>query len=169
MADAKKLIPFILKWEGGFVNNPYDRGGATNKGVTLSTFRQYIGIYASVAQLKAMTDEQWEHIFIQGFWNPFHAHFIKSQSVANICVDWAWNSGTRTVIKQVQRILGVAADGVVGNITLTAINKADPRQLFLTIKAARLAFVENIVKRDPTQKVHLKGWRNRINSITYNV
>ena len=28
-----KLAPFILKWEGGFVNDPLDLGGATNKGV----------------------------------------------------------------------------------------------------------------------------------------
>jgi len=28
------FLPFILRWEGGYVNNPADRGGATNKGVT---------------------------------------------------------------------------------------------------------------------------------------
>ena len=27
-------LPFILRWEGGFVDHPADRGGATNKGVT---------------------------------------------------------------------------------------------------------------------------------------
>ena len=29
MADVRKLAPFILKWEGGFVNDPDDLGGAT--------------------------------------------------------------------------------------------------------------------------------------------
>ena len=58
MADAKKLIPFILKWEGGFANHPKDKGGATNKGITIATFRQYMGQDATVEQLKAMTDEQ---------------------------------------------------------------------------------------------------------------
>lgn len=28
MADVRKLAPFILKWEGGFVNDPDDLGGA---------------------------------------------------------------------------------------------------------------------------------------------
>ena len=41
MANYKVLVPFILKFEGGFVNDPHDRGGATNKGVTLATFIQF--------------------------------------------------------------------------------------------------------------------------------
>ena len=146
MADAKKLIPFILKWEGGFANHPNDKGGATNKGITIATFRQYMGQDATVEQLKAMTDEQWETIFKKGFWFPFKGDYITNQSIANICVDWAWGSGTRTAIKN-----------------------ANSKKLFEKIKSARLAFVEAIVRRDPTQKVFLKGWRNRINSITYNV
>lgn len=41
MADVKELAPFILKWEGGFVNDPDDLGGATNMGVTISTYEAY--------------------------------------------------------------------------------------------------------------------------------
>lgn len=37
MANINKLKPFILKWEGGFVDDPADLGGATNKGVTIGT------------------------------------------------------------------------------------------------------------------------------------
>lgn len=41
MADVTKLKPFILKWEGGFVSDPADLGGATNKGVTIGTYKEY--------------------------------------------------------------------------------------------------------------------------------
>ena len=40
MADINLLAPKIFKWEGGFADDPLDHGGATNMGVTISTWRQ---------------------------------------------------------------------------------------------------------------------------------
>lgn len=167
MAKAELLKPFILKWEGGFVDDPLDRGGATNKGITIGTFRNFYGKDATVEQLKHITDEQWLHIFKSGYWDKWKADDIENQSIADIVVDWAWASGTVTSIKQVQKILGVAVDGIVGNDTLTAINIAGQRSLFVKIHSRRIEFVENIVKRDPSQARFLKGWKNRINSLTF--
>lgn len=159
-------MPFILKWEGGFVNDPYDRGGATNKGVTIGTFQSfYPG--KTVDDLKRITDEQWLTIFKSGYWNPWQADQIKNQAIANILVDWAWASGARTAIRKVQELLGVAADGLVGNETLSAINGQDAEELFDRIKVARYDFVDAIVKRDPSQKRFINGWKNRIKSIKY--
>ena len=39
MANVNEFAPFILKWEGGFVDDPVDLGGATNMGVTIGTWR----------------------------------------------------------------------------------------------------------------------------------
>lgn len=167
MAKAENLMPFVLRWEGGYSDDPDDRGGATNKGVTLATFRRYYGQGATKEQLKAITDGQWLHIFKAGYWDKFRGDGITSQSVADACVDWAWNSGTAKVAKKVQTILGVAADGIVGGQTLAAINAAAPRQLFANIKAARLRYVENIAKNNPKQKKFLKGWKNRIISLRF--
>ena len=167
MADAKKLKLFILCWEGGYVNDPIDKGGATNKGITLATFRQFYGSDATIEQLQALTGEQWLHIFKTGYWDKFKADNIANQSVANICVDWAWASGVGTAIRQVQTLLGVAVDGIVGAKTISAINNANQRHLFAKIKSARLRFVENIVKRNSTQKKFLKGWKSRINALYF--
>lgn len=166
MADAQKLIPFILKWEGGFANHPLDKGGPTNKGITFNTFRAfYPG--AMVEDLKEMTDDQWFNIFVSGYWDLWRADELKNQSIANIVVDWAWASGPFISIRQVQRILGVKEDGIVGPTTLRAINNTNQQELFNDIKAARFRFIEAIIARDPSQAVFRKGWQNRINDIRF--
>lgn len=167
MAKSEKLTPFILRWEGGFSNHPADKGGPTNRGVTLATYRQLINPRATVEDLRAMTDREWEYIFGRGYWRPWKADYIESQGVANVCVDWAWASGTGTSILRVQRLLGVDADGIVGPQTLDAINGASPRELFERLIQARLDFVQDIVRRHPSQRVFLRGWQNRINDIPY--
>lgn len=167
MADYRVLVPIIKKWEGGFSNNPNDSGGATNKGVTLATFRQFYGQNKTVNDLKAITDAQWLNIFLSGYWNKVRATEIKNQSIANIIVDWAWASGPDTAARKVQKIVGVDVDGIVGPKTLSAINAYNPQQLFDKIKAARIAFVENLVKQRPKDLTFLQGWKNRINSFFF--
>lgn len=167
MADYQKLVPIIKKWEGGFVNDPSDSGGATNKGVTLSTFRSFYGSNKTVEDLKKLSDTQWLHIFLNGYWNKCQASNINNQSIANIFVDWAWGSGPVTAIKQVQKIVGTDVDGIVGQKTLDAINKKDPKTLFNAIKKSRIEFVENLVKQRPKDAKFLQGWKNRINSFPF--
>lgn len=167
MADYQELVPIIKKWEGGFVNDPSDSGGATNKGVTLSTFRSFYGSNKTVEDLNKLSDTQWLHIFLNGYWNKCQASNINNQSIANIFVDWAWGSGPVTAIKQVQKIVGTDVDGIVGQKTLDAINKKDPQTLFNAIKKARIEFVENLVKQRPKDAKFLQGWKNRINSFSF--
>ena len=102
------------------------------------------------------------------YWDRWKADDIVSQPVADILVDWVWGSGANG-IKIPQRILGVQADGIVGPKTLRAVNNADPRTLFDTIKAERKAFLYRIVERDPSQKRFIKGWLNRLNALKYSV
>lgn len=166
MARAELLMPFILKWEGGFSDHPADRGGATNRGVTMATFRQFYGTDRTADDLRAMTVTQWFRIFREGYWNRWQADRIASQSLANILVDWVWASGSHGITRP-QRLLGVTADGIVGEQTLAALAARDPEQLFHQLKTARIAFVEDIVRNNPSQKVFLQGWKNRIYDLNY--
>ena len=163
MADYRILKPFILRWEGGFVNDPNDSGGATNKGVTIATFRKYKGASATVDDLKAITDEDWTAIFKTMYWDKCKADEINSQAVANLIVDWYWMSGTNA-IKYVQRLIGTAEDGIVGKQTLAKLN-AKGDGLVLPIYDYRKDFYHRIVANRPTQKRFLRGWLNRLNAL----
>lgn len=172
MANVDILAPFILSFEGGFVNHPNDKGGATNKGVTISTWRS-VGYDKDgdgdidVDDLKLLTDKDVvDRVLKPHYWNRWKADKIKSQSIANTLVDWCWGSGAKA-ITITQQLLGVKADGIVGNVTLNAINSADAKTLFNRILYRRLVFVQNIVKNNASQAVFLKGWQRRINAIKF--
>ena len=167
MAKSEKLMPLIHKWEGGYVNHPNDKGGCTMKGVTISTFRKYFGENKTCSDLKNITDEQWLYVFNKGYWDTCKADEINNQSIANIIVDWAWMSGTKTAIKKIQKILGVESDGIVGNQTINAINTADQEKLFNNIYNKREEFYYNICENNSSQKVFLKGWLNRLKDFEF--
>ena len=167
MADIHMITPFILKWEGGYVHHNNDKGGATNKGVTYKTWESYcnkVGKTASLTTLRNMSNKEWLEIFREHSWEPWCADKIVSQRVANICADWSWMSG-RKVIKRVQKLVGVKDDGIVGPKTLAAINGHSEDALFGQIKELRKKFYENIVRKDPTQQIFLKGWLNRLEDL----
>ena len=166
MADYRKLKPFILRWEGGYINDQADLGKQTNKGVTLSTYRSVFGKNKTVSDLKKITDEQWEFIFKKFYWDKWKADDIKDQNVANILVDWLWCSGSYG-IKIPQRVLGVSVDGIVGSKTIAAINARDGRELFDTIKQERKDFIDRICQTRPQNRKFKNGWLNRINSLDY--
>lgn len=166
MADKNKLIPIIKKWEGGYSDNPNDRGGATNSGVTLAVYQSVYGKNKTKNDLKRMTNEQWNYIFTKLYWNKWKADDIKNQSIANILVDWVWMSGYGT-IKKIQSLFGLTADGIVGNKTISYINSHDQEEVFNKIWNRRKQFYESLVKNNPSQKVFLKGWMNRLNTFKF--
>ena len=165
MAKSEILKPFILSWEGGFANIPGDRGGATNKGVTIATYRSVFGKERTVDDLKSITDGEWLHIFNMLFWNRWKADQIQSQAIANLLVDWVWSSGNYG-IKIPQRVLGVGIDGIVGPKTIAAINGyPNQNELFEKLWHEREDFFKRIATG--AQKKFLRGWLNRLNGIRY--
>lgn len=170
MADFKKLKPFIRQWEGGFSNDPHDKGGATLWGVTIATYRTYRKSKGykttTVDDLKKMTEEEWDEIFKTLYWDKWKGDEIQSQSVANILVDWVWASGVYG-IKNPQRLLGVAADGIVGPKTIEALNAQNPHMFFEQVRQDRFRYIDAIIAKTPTNQKFKKGWYNRINDFVF--
>ena len=111
MAKIELLAPIIFKWEGGFVNDPVDHGGATNLGVTLATWRS-MGYDKDgdgdidVDDIRLLTKDDAMFVLRYFAWDRWRADEINNQSIANILVDWVYMSG-RWGIKIPQRLLGV--------------------------------------------------------------
>lgn len=167
MADVDKLLPFILKWEGRFVDDPADKGGATNMGVTLKTWRS-VGYDKDgdgdidVDDLLQLTPEDVrDRVLKPHYWDRWKADQLKSQRVADILVDWTWCSGRWGIVIP-QCILCVPDDGIVGPLTLSAANNIDPERFVSLIYDARKDFIRRIVERDESQRKFHRGWLNRL-------
>ena len=185
MADFKKMIPFIFHFAAGvpvndmsktleqqfeiarkkgWSNDPDDPGGETMIDVTLGAYKTYCrkkGYPVPTAtRLRNIPFMQWQEILKTMYWDKMKADQITSQGIANICVDWLWASGTGK-IKNIQRIVGVTADGIVGPKTLAAINNADSKKLFAELYNARAKFYKGL----STFWKYGKGWMRRLDAI----
>jgi lysozyme family protein len=165
MANSSILKPFILSFEGGFVNDPDDRGKQTNKGVTIATFRHTFGSDKTVTDLKNITDAEWDTVYQSLYWQQMRAGDIQDQSIANLMVDFAWASGVVRASKYLQKAVGTKQDGIVGARTLKAVNASDAKALFKTLHTQREAYIRSIAKG--SQRKYLRGWLRRLDAIQY--
>lgn len=167
------LAPAVAKWEGGFVNDATDKGGATNMGITLNTWK-LVGYDKDgdgdidQKDIRLLNKNDFKAV-LKKYWNKWQADDIQNQSIANILVDWYWNSGKWGIVIP-QRIMGLTPDGVVGAKTIARLNELiqqDAELLFDKIWTEREKFLDNIVKSNPSQKKFIKGWKNRLNDFKF--
>src|SRR3954470_9225617 len=109
MADFDKYAIKVLNAEGGYTNDPNDRGGCTKWGITINDWKSYGRDINNDGQIdcedvKLLTIPDAYIIFKQYYWDVIRGDNIDSQSVAEFIADWGINSGTVTAAKRVQRM-----------------------------------------------------------------
>ncbi|MDE6380489.1 MAG: peptidoglycan domain protein, partial [Muribaculaceae bacterium] len=151
-------------------NRPTDKGGPTMCGVTISTFaewrRRQGKTIPTIGDLRGLKYDEWLAILKTLFWDPCMADKIQNASVAMMLVDWRWVNGTQAV-RDAQNAFSLIQDGIVGQKTLAALNTPPPEEVFMRMKYAREASYRKIADRNPSQRVFLKGWISRTNSIEF--
>lgn len=188
MGDYRHIIPFIFHWEDavpaswatmplteqfgkakekGLVILPFDKGGPTVCGVTYATYctwRKQAGFSKpTVEQMVTMSLADWLGIYKSLFWDKIQGDKIGSQAVADMLVDWCWTAGVPWPVRRLQNLIGVKADGIIGNKTLYELNCWNGDLLTEELRKERIDYYEGIAKRDPNQRQFLKGWINRAN------
>jgi lysozyme family protein len=154
----------VLKSEGGYVNDPDDRGGETNLGVTKAAWAQYIGRPVQDGEMRALTRETVEPFYKKGYWDKCRCDELPG-GLDFAVFDFAVNAGPGRAAKFLQQAVGVTADGAIGPATMAAVAKVDPAQAVIAFGKTKEQFYNGIVARDPSQAKFIKGWLNRVASV----
>ena len=147
----------LLAHEGGYTNHPADPGGPTNFGITIHDYRRYVKPDATAADVKAMKVAEATLIYRAKYWDAQACDDLPA-GVDYAVFDYGVNSGIGRSKKVLQRVVGVKADGVLGPLTLRAVNASDPKAIVIAICDERLRFL----KRLRTWAVFGRGWGRRV-------
>jgi lysozyme family protein len=178
MSYLQEAVNFTRVNEGGVSNNPNDKGGLTNLGITLATLREvsakvhghefdknHDGTIDGIDLLMLDEDDQEYIITDEGYWVP-----PLDRLVRGICIktfDFRFNmgirSGTKILQTAVNNILSdsVAIDGVLGIQTITLANRIDQFNLYRSVVNVACIHYVAIAKYDSTQLGFVSGWINR--------
>ena len=153
MSKFNIFITRVLFCEGGYVNHPKYPGGETNWGITKRTAMAngYTG------SMRSMTRDQAIEIYRKAFWERYHADKMPDAVVFQF-FDSCINHGYGNAARMLQRAAGVADDGVIGSISLQAINALPENDLLLRFNAERLHFYTKF----STFGTFGKGWSRRV-------
>ena len=167
MLKNRELISELLLREGGFVDHPFDTGGSTNFGITAGTLSLHRGVSVSkedifnLSQAEAIEIYEYEYIIKPKF------DLIDSEELKRLVIDTGVHSGVVRATLWLQEASGVDVDGIIGKITLGAVN-SNSLEVFKRYLGLRIRFLGALITRDPKQAVFAKGWFNRISEFLTN-
>lgn len=174
-----ECFKLVLDSEGGYSDNTDDKGGKTNWGITEATLNAAfkVGI-VSHNNIKDLTVEEAKTIYKVNYWDKCKCDDLPKPLDLYV-FDTAVNCGVGTSAKFLQEVINkavganiLAVDGIIGAMTIGAVEgwlshyKADCTfpVLFLCnlFMDRRLQYYSNIVAKNGSQLVFLRGWLNRV-------
>ncbi len=178
-SNIDQLIDEVIDREGGYVNHPADRGGATHWGITEGVARRngYTG------DMRALPQSDAAEIYKQLYWFAprFDAVSERLPALAAELFDTGINMGTGTAAAYLQRALNalnrngadygdISVDRHIGPATLAALDaflnkrgKGAETVLIKAVDALQGAHYLRLAETRPSQEAFLYGWlANRV-------
>lgn len=179
MPAIERMIDDLIQREGGFVDNPADRGGATRWGITETVARRegYAG------PMRALPRATAAGIYQRLYWlRPgFDRIATRAPALATELFDTGVNMGVATAASFLQRALNalnrgatdypdLKLDGAVGPATLNALDgflrtrgRAAETVLVKAVDALQGERYLTLAERRPANEAFLYGWlANRV-------
>lgn len=147
-----KAFELVILNEGGYVNDPYDKGGETKYGISK---KQYPHV-----DIPSLTLEQARDIYHKDYWCRYKCDCLPD-AVGLVLFDSVVNSNAKRMIKFLQECLGMPADGIIGNQTIGACNRLPLKKIINDFLDKRLAYLMTL----SDWKRYGKGWANRIKRV----
>jgi lysozyme family protein len=165
-ADFEKALGFVLGAEGGYTDDPADRGGATNKGITQSEYTDWLRRqHLPLRSVRHILNIEVEEIYRDAYWLEGDCDRLP-WPVNLVHFDACVNTGVTQAARFLPRSVDAEPDGQIGPKTLEALRALLERETPLAV-AERLVrrrepFYRRLAQVDPTQNRFLQGWLNRV-------
>jgi len=144
-----KCFELLMKHEGGYVFDKRDPGGETKYGISKRAYPN--------ENIKNLTMDRAKKIYKKDYWDRCKCDLLPSKLALHI-FDFAVNSGNIKAIKDLQKMVGVDDDGIIGPKTMEAIKKHSESNLIAAYCNARVNFLQLL----KTWDVYKRGWVRRI-------
>ena len=173
--NFEHALHLVLQHEGGFVNHPQDPGGATNKGITLRTYEDFLtpegvvpeSYVITVDHLRDIHDSEVEEIYKTMYWDKIWGDKLP-HGLDIALFDFAVNSGPARAVKELQKIFWECkTDGIMGPETFQNVEGAKDQPDTPTVNSTLALLSEKRTKFLRTLKHYEhfgRGWEKRCES-----
>lgn len=159
--DNAGIVDMVLAYEGGFVDNPNDKGGPTNFGITIDTLASWRKCQVTADDIKNLTSQEAGEIYQSKYLVAQNYDQLTDVKLRAAMVDFGVLCGPVNATMSLQSVLGQIKDGICGPATITAANANHGTPTINQLSVARINFHADRVSKRPDQIVFFKGWISR--------
>jgi len=153
------IYRIVMEYEGGYVNHPNDPGGETYKGISRRAHPDWKG-WQLIDQKKPVPEHLVQEFYYNNYWVRLKSDDM-AYPVGEYLFDFGVNAGITRAIMTAQRALNVKVDGVLGPVTIEAIQKQDPQKLMYELFKERVRYYTTITMQNSRFQVFFLGWIRR--------